>query len=425
MRQPLENEAAPPMRICLLSARFPPQHCGVGDYTCFLAGALARIGFDVDVLTATGERDELLYPLPPNVHVHRVINDWGTKRLPYVIRYLRKLDPQVLLIQYAPHAFDRRGITFAVNVLPALVRVSAQMRVITNFHELYIPFDQSLKRNVAALWQRAAVRILATGSHMLSVTATEWELRLKRMGVGKRIDVIPVGSNIPLAMTGEADRTRLRKQLLGDSNGFLVGGFGARHDRDIPNALHALGRLKRERSAKLAWIGGGSASEDERVRVAETMRLHGLEEDDVNWTGQLPHCDVSTLLSVCDLIMLPFVDGVSTRRTSAVTALQHGLPLLTTRGTRQEPWFVHGQNVYLVPAGDRHGLADGLMELASKPELRAALREGARTLYDARFAWHVIAEQAARLAFEEPRREVGIDRRDQRSSTSAKVRGDD
>src|SRR5713226_6821574 len=106
------------VKICLVSARFPPQRCGVGDYTCFLGRALARAGHNVDVLTGVGELDELLYPLPSNVQVHRVIGSWGSDGLRDVVRHLRNLDPQVLLIQYTPHAFDRRGITFAVNVLP-------------------------------------------------------------------------------------------------------------------------------------------------------------------------------------------------------------------------------------------------------------------------------------------------------------------
>ena len=383
------------MRICLLSARFPPQRCGVGDYTCFLAGALACVGHDVHVLTRAGELDEAHYPLPPNARVHRVIHNWGTGGLPEVLRYLRELAPDLLVIQYAPHAFDRRGITFAINLLPALVRGSISTSVVTNFHELYVPFNRSVKRNLAALWQRAAAVLLACGSRALSVTASEWQRRLRTMGIRKRIHVIPVGSNIPLATIDEAHRTRLRRQLLGESEGLLVAGFGARHDRDIPAALYALQQLKRERPAKLVWIGGGSVGERERMSIEEAMRLNGLEEDDVNWTGQLPHFEVSRLLGVCDLMMLPFVDGVSTRRTSAVTALQHGLPLLTTRGTRQEPWFVHGESVYSVPAGDAQALADGLLELARRPAFRARLGERGRALHGACFAWDVIAHQVS------------------------------
>ncbi len=386
------------MRVCLLSARFPPQRCGVGDYTYFLAGALARLGHDVEVLTGPGDLDESLYPLPPNVQVHRVIDSWGTGGLPEILRYLRKLAPDLLVIQYAPHAFDRRGITFAINLLPVLARGSISTRIVTNFHELYVPFDRSVKRNLAALWQRAAAMLLASGSRALSVTASEWQRRLRTMGIRKRIQVIPVGSNIPLTTISEEDRARLRRRLLDRSDGVLVASFGARHDRDLMAALYGLQRLKTETPARLVWIGGGTLHEGERRSVEQAMDLNRLRAGDVEWTGELSHPEVSRVLGVCDLMVLPFVDGVSTRRTSAVTALRHGLPLLTTRRARQEPWFVHGENVYLVSTGNKQALADGLVELAQTPALRARLSDGARELYRARFAWHLIAEQVAELA---------------------------
>ncbi len=386
------------MRICLLSARFPPQRCGVGDYTYFLACALARIGFTVDVLTSKGALDEVLYPFPPSVHVHRTIGSWGPRGLPGALRYLHKLNPQVLVIQYTPHAYERRGITVAVNLLPSLMRAGRIVRVITNFHEMYIPFQGPFKRRLSALWQRAAAVLLASGSHAISVTASEWQRRLTRMGIRKPIHLIPVGSNIPQAQIGEEDRGRLRHQLLGGSKGVLVAVFGARHDRDISAVLYALQQLKRQMAARLVWVGGDPLDGQERTGLERAMDVHELSAEDVQWTGELYHPEVSEVLSVCDLMMLPFIDGVSTRRTSAVTALQHGLPLLTTRGSQPEPWFVHSENVFLIPPGDRQVLADGLLELARRPDLRARLGRGARILYDTYFTWDVIAAHVARLA---------------------------
>src|SRR5690242_19418076 len=118
------------MRICLITARFPPQRCGIGDYTFFLASALVRVGHTVDVLTGVGELDELLYPLPEGVRVHRLIGNWGASGLPGIVRHVRNLDPEALVIQYSPHAFDRRGITVAINLVPALVRVMGRIQVI-------------------------------------------------------------------------------------------------------------------------------------------------------------------------------------------------------------------------------------------------------------------------------------------------------
>ena len=384
------------MKICLLSARFPPQRCGVGDYTCYLACALARVGHDVDVITCAGLVDDMLYPLPPNVHVRRVVSSWTITGLPDVLRHLRKVEPELLLIQYTPHAFQRRGITFAVNLLSALVRATSGVRVVTNFHELYIPFDRSMQRNLGAVWQRVTALLLALGSHTLCVTASEWQRRLKGLGVGKPVQLIPVGSNIPLTMTSAEDRARLRRQLLGSSD-LLVASFGARHDRDVPGVLYALRELNKLVRARLLWVGGGSLSGPDRVSIEETVRLAGLHEGDVTWTGDLPHPEVSRVLSVCDLMMLAFVDGVSTRRTSAMTAFQHGLPLLTTYGNTLAVQFVHRANTYLVPNGNRQALADGLIELGTNPELRTRIARGGRALYEAAFTWDVIAKQVLSL----------------------------
>lgn len=391
------------MKICLLSARFPPQRCGVGDYTYFLANALARIGHEVDVLTAAGDLDELLYPLPASVRVHRVIANWGTRGLRALIKHIRELSPDTLLIQYTPHSFDRRGITFAVNLLPALLRVSRNTRVVTNFHELYIPFGRSLKHNLGAVWQRSAAVLLSVGSHAITVTTGEWEGLLAGLGIRKHIKMIPVGSNIPQVALSEEERGHLRAEILGDSEGLLVAGFGARHFRDMPAAFSALRQVKKRRLVKFLWIGGGDPDDRHRVKIEQAQRANRLSDIDVEWTGVLPHTRVSSLLLACDLMMLPFMDGVSTRRTSAVTALQHGLPLLTTQGARLEPWFVHGKNVYLTPVGDTRALEEGLLELARTPELRSRLARGASELYDGYFAWDVIARQVVALAGKDTR----------------------
>jgi glycosyltransferase involved in cell wall biosynthesis len=383
------------MRICLLSARFPPQRCGVGDYTYFLAVALARIGYDVHVLTSVGEVDESLYPLPPNANVHRVIRSWGTRGLPEILRHLRKLDPHVLLIQYSPHAFDRRGITFAINVLPVVVRVSSGIEVVTNFHEMYIPFEWSFKRAIGALWQRAAAAFLAAGSHKLTVTSSQWHRLLRHLGIRKSVQLIPVGSNIPVARLSEEERAQLRKELLGSSAGLLVGGFGSQQHRDIPAVLCGLRELKKQGRVKLLWIGGGEPNQQHRASIERFMNASGLDKNEVEWTGVLPHPQVSRCLAACDLIILPFVDGVSTRRTSAVTALQHRLLLLTTRGAVPEPWFIHGHNVYLIPAGDTEALVRGMVELAQEPELRARLGREGGELFDAHFSWEAIAQRVS------------------------------
>ncbi len=384
-------------RVCLLSPHFPPDLSGLGDYTYCLARALTEVGYEVQVLTSVGDLDDVLYPPPRGVLVHRVVRAWGMGGLWQILRTVRRLHCDALMLQYTPHAFDRRGITAAVNLLPFLLRVTTSVRVLLNFHELYIPFDRSLKHCLVGLWGRAMAFLIAVSSHSLTAISSEWPRRLRRVGVWKRIQVIPVGSNIPRADVSSEALQAVRETLGVDRSTLLVGCFGsAGPHRDAVLLRTAFGNVKREQSMKLVWLGKSGLHFERRAGLHEAR---GVDDGGggIIWTGSLPHPEISRIMSACDLFVLPFTDGVSMKRGTLAAALLHGLPILTTRGKRLDDIFVHGENIYLVPRGDADAFADGLLELARCPRLRDRLARGARTLHDAHFAWDVIARQVARV----------------------------
>jgi glycosyltransferase involved in cell wall biosynthesis len=389
------------MRVCLLSPHFPPDLSGIGDYTHFLANALAGTGCDVQVLTAVGESDPELYPLAQGVMVHRIVKTWEVRGLPDVLRALRSLDPRVLVVQYAPHAFHPRGITLAISLLPALVRMATRITVIVNFHELFIPFDSSFKHCIGALWQRVMGFLIAAPSHALTAVSAEWPRRLRRVGVWKPIQVIPVGSNIPHVDVSAEDVQRVRERLGAHPDTLIVGSFGSVGPHgDVRLVLTAVERLKPERSLKLVWIGRSGLHTEQGTGWHEANQSVREGRGDVIWTGSLPHPEVSRLMAACDLLVLPFTDGISSKRTTLAAALLHGLPVLTSRGQHVDSMFVHRENIYLVPLGDDKAFADGLMELVGCSELRARLARGARALYETHFAWEVIADRIIRVGQE-------------------------
>src|SRR5262245_3156928 len=112
------------MRICLVAAHYPPDIDGMGDYTHFLACAIAQMGHDAHVVTSTGKRDEQLYPVPDGLLVHRVIRGWTLAQLPRIVIAIRKLQPDAVVLQYTPQAYDRRGITLAINLVPFFLRIT-------------------------------------------------------------------------------------------------------------------------------------------------------------------------------------------------------------------------------------------------------------------------------------------------------------
>jgi glycosyltransferase involved in cell wall biosynthesis len=117
------------------------------------------------------------------------------------------------------------------------------------------------------------------------------------------------------------------------------------------------------------------------------------------WTGYADATHVSNFLKSADAIVLPFKDGVSLRRTTFMTGIAHGLPVITT--VRGEPPYglLHRENVMLVPVGDAQALADVLHDVLSSSQLRQRLSVGAKKLAR-RFSWENIGKALLALYME-------------------------
>jgi len=112
----------------------------------------------------------------------------------------------------------------------------------------------------------------------------------------------------------------------------------------------------------------------------------------VHATGPLAPEDLSRHLSACDLLIQPYVDGVSTRRSSFMAGLAHGRPILTTTGPATESLWAGSEAVALVPVGDPRAFVESLDALSKDENRRAHMGDAARKLYHERFdVAHVVA----------------------------------
>ena len=92
--------------------------------------------------------------------------------------------------------------------------------------------------------------------------------------------------------------------------------------------------------------------------------------------------DISLVLQACDLLVQPYPDGVSGRRTSVMAGLANGVAVVTTAGALTEPaWSASGLAV--VPTAD---LVRTALDLLDDPARRAALADAGRRYYEAHFA---------------------------------------
>ena len=117
----------------------------------------------------------------------------------------------------------------------------------------------------------------------------------------------------------------------------------------------------------------------------ELLRAHPRLSGRVHATGTLSAESLSRHLAACDLLLQPYPDGVSARRTSAMAGLAHGLAVVTTKGTLTESLWEETGAVALAPAGDDEALLVEVQSLLASAETRARLGAAGRGLYRERF----------------------------------------
>src|SRR5436305_1834897 len=113
---------------------------------------------------------------------------------------------------------------------------------------------------------------------------------------------------------------------------------------------------------------------------SETVRdelIHRYPDltDRVHATGSLTTADLSQHISACDVMLQPYIDGVSSRRTSVMAALSHGLPIVTAKGALTESIWAESHAVALVTADDVEGLIETTKSLLANASARNELGE--------------------------------------------------
>ena len=180
----------------------------------------------------------------------------------------------------------------------------------------------------------------------------------------------------------------------------MVGHFGFLNaSKGIDTLLQAL-RITRNNNlpVKLLMIGGRTGTSDpanivyarEVDAMVDDLNLH----DHIRWTGFVDSAAVSGHLSACDIVALPFRDGVSFRRGSLMAALAHGCAIITTHPQVDMPELVEDMHVRLIPPDSPTALAIAIEDLADNPELREEMGRNACALAQ-RFTWETIAAQTA------------------------------
>ena len=352
----------------LVTPEFPPLLGGVSDHSRVLAAAAAGCGRAVHVWTTPGA-------LPVGgVDLHTTLGAFSPADLSQTDAALdAHAAPRNLLVQWVPHGFGYRGMNvhFARWVAG---RAAKGDRLDVLVHEPFVDyFGESWIQPMRGLVQRHMTRTVLRAAGRVWMSIPGWETRLLPMLRDTSVlRVLPVPGTIPVvrSMSAIAD---VRRRALGPASR-LVGYFGA-GGAYAEAALQAAMRALTAERQDIAFICIGRGSEEVAARV-EAAR--------VTATGAIDLTSLSHHLSACDVMLQPYVDGVSGRRTTTISALEHGIPVATTFGALSEPFWKDTRAVAVVPAEAPHLLA-GAAEQLLADDRHAEAQSAAVALYLARF----------------------------------------
>ncbi|HVA84575.1 MAG TPA: glycosyltransferase [Candidatus Binataceae bacterium] len=367
-----------------MSGEYPPQQGGVADYTRLVARGLVARGDRVHVWAPAVTAPELA---ETGVEVHRLPAGFGPRTLAALGRGLDAAGPGQILVQYVPQGFGMKGMN-----LPLCLWLFARRRagITIMFHEvaLALGWQQSVRHNVLGAVHFAMALVLMRAARRCFVGAAAWEKRLRPLApAGAAISWLPVPSNVPV-VDDPAGVRAVRKTLMVEG-GLILGHFGTARESWIAERLAAVVPPLLHERADAAFLLVGRDSPGFRSRLlAAAPELRAR----VRATGPLAPADASRHLGACDLMLQPYDDGVSTRRTSLMAALAHRRPVVTTAGRFTEPLWRESGAVALVDVGDIVAMRAALTHLMDDAGERARLGAAAGALYAQRFdITHTIA----------------------------------
>jgi glycosyltransferase involved in cell wall biosynthesis len=249
-------------------------------------------------------------------------------------------------------------------------------------HEPFLAFREgALRHDLVAGVHRAMAAMLLGVARRVWVSIPAWADRLRPWVLGRPPSFcwLPVPST--LAVTADVDVLAEVRSTVRESHDLVIGHFST-YDANTRRLLQALAPplMRAVPGSRLLLLGRGSD-----LTAAHLRQRFPELQDRVVGVGALAADALSAHLQACDLMVLPYVDGASTRRTTLMAALAHGVPVVTTVGRLSERFWISSAAVSAVGAGDVEGFIHAAVALAGGSDRRQRQSTAAREIYAARF----------------------------------------
>ena len=310
------------MKICFIVGAYPTMKCGVGDYTSVLAEELAKKGNEVHVITSNRANSTK----SDKVIVHNIVKVWKLMAIPSIIKELKKIKPDIVNIQYPSDEYFRR----CVSLLPPIIKDIIRCKVTITIHE-YDYFNMKEKKSL-----RDKIRLYLNFYKLDKVITVEKKFikRIKDDYAKANIVHIPISSNIPKSDASKEELEKIKKGL-GLEGKKILSYFGfAVPVKGIEYLFRCMPKL--DENVKLLFINELNYENEyhkslldliEKLNIKNRVIITGFYDDAK---------DIANMLSVSNVCVLPFINGLKTSNGSFLAAYNQKIKIITTSKSNQK-----------------------------------------------------------------------------------------
>jgi len=357
----------------IVTPNYPPEICGIGDYSAFLLKNLQNNNIDTHIITFSNNVEQ------ENDHIHLIKNS-GKERVSSWLRCLKKQkEVNTVIIQYEPYSFSKIGIPLYLMYIFLILKIKGY-KISIMFHEvatrLYITNPKKII--VSSLQLMIAYFLTA----LSSVRTTSTSFNAKQLKPFK-FTLLPIPSNFSK-----------QKNITTSLSGFpVIGCFANRVDSFFAAVID---KVLQKNLGVVYLIGKKNKSND---GIWEKYSFYNRENLII--TGTLTATDIENCFNKLTIFMhLEKVDmkergGASLKNGSLAAALNWGLPVITSKGDMTDENLLQDKtNILFV--NDSHSFEDWVNTteyLIHHEDLKNNIQKNAVDFYDQNLSWPTITKK--------------------------------
>ncbi len=364
------------MNISIIFPKLPPVLDGIGDSTKFLSSHLSQ-EHDVTILTSNHDCKQI-----DNVSIRKIFTLKKKATFSNITQYLKQNLCDWLILQYNPFSYGQWGLNLRLPLIIGQIKKEIpNIGISLIVHEPYVPLI-NFKFLIMGSWQRIQLWLLVKSADIIFFAIQPWKEKFKRYFPEKKIQHFQISSNVSFL---QFSKSQSRNELSISDDVFVIGVFGMLRETilieyivESLKGLHAISK-----KILLIYIGPNGNKLKNKIGDIPYRNLGTLEPEKV---GQA--------FSIMDIYISPFSSGVSSRNGSFLTALQYGVPVLSTFGKQTDNFLLseNEKSFFLTPSNSKEKFRESLINIHNNLKLRLTIGKNGQTFFNNNLTWEKSVE---------------------------------